>query len=173
MLALDCRCHIPLQMKSLIISPRTSGVPALHRAASKGSSSSRGSRSQKGCHHTLTALLVFAGSLVSCALGEADRSNAATSSAAHVPRIRSEVDRTMFVQLTLSVTCEPAWRGPCASTDRDRTDRQVHAVVRHPASMAPIPRETHDSRPVHQNAQDQSPRRPTPPSPRDRGASGF
>ena len=36
--------------------------------------------------------------------------------------------------LTLCVTCEPSWRGPCASTGRDRLDRQVHALVRWHAS---------------------------------------
>lgn len=30
---------------------------------------------------------------------------------------------------TSCVTCGPAWRGRCASNGRDRTDRQVHALV--------------------------------------------
>lgn len=33
--------------------------------------------------------------------------------------------------VTSCVSCGPARRGPCPSTDRDRTDRQLHAVVRH------------------------------------------
>jgi hypothetical protein len=39
------------------------------------------------------------------------------------------------VCLTLCITCEPTWRGPCASTGRDRLDRQVHALVSQPASV--------------------------------------
>ncbi len=47
-----------------------------------------------------------------------------------------------FCMSNVDLTCGAAWRGPCASTDRDRTDRQVQICVRHQAtvvhSMVPI-----------------------------------
>lgn len=32
-------------------------------------------------------------------------------------------------RITMCISCEPSWRGPCASTGRDRLDRQLHALV--------------------------------------------
>jgi len=35
-------------------------------------------------------------------------------------------------------SCELAWRGPCASTDRDKADRQLQILVRHRFPTATI-----------------------------------
>ena len=37
---------------------------------------------------------------------------------------------SVFLDLAnVALTCGAAWRGPCASTDRDRTNRQLQGVV--------------------------------------------
>jgi hypothetical protein len=77
-------------------------------------------------------------SLVAVRERESRRGRNALGAASPLPR-RGRLT-AIAVRITLCITCEPTWRGPCASTDRDRLDRQVHARVSpRPQSLLPTP----------------------------------